>query len=858
MLSALVLLPSAHAWLGNDGVYDWSASGAVDPDAPTHVWVDVPSYPGAIQLGVSSVDDDTESLAALGAQTFRFYGFEYGMDAIWVSSNGLLVFDASGSYVQSYCCSGESIPTPQLWQSAIAAFWTDLNPLSGGEIWAVATPSETVVSWVGVQFYGVGGSISVQVGLRPDGSFRISLNDQQGTGNPVAIGHQRDLFTGNGVFAGMTAPFPKTWLFVPDAVDDDGDGYTDVDDCDDSDPAVHPGAVDTACDGVLADCIPSGDEDDDDGDGSFVCDGDCDDTWSLVYPGAPELCDQVDNDCNGMVDENLPLTTYYVDLDFDGWGDVNGATLDACGPFFGYGPPGDCDDTDWSISPWQSEDCDPNVDRNCDGDPTLDAYDQVPYRPDADGDGYGPDPELLTCVVPPDAATQSGVDCDDAESTAYPGAPEGCDGIDNDCDGLVDDDDPDVLATTTYHPDDDGDGYGSASDPGGAFCTPPSGWVTDATDCDDAESTAYPGAPEACDGIDNDCDGLVDDDDPDVIALLYYPDADGDGRGDANATGVLACVAPSGMVDDATDCDDSNATVSPGQIEACPDGIDNDCDGLVDADDPDYTDQGVELWFDQDGDGVGTPGLTLVACSADVLPGYVSPGFGTDCNDGDPTVSPNEPEVCDNVDNDCDNQVDEGSISSPYYPDADLDGYGDSSVLPVLSCLPVPGAVNNGNDCDDTDPAINPVATETCDGVDENCSGIVDDGLPMTTWYIDADDDGYGDADDAGTTTCATLTGHVTENTDCDDAEPDVNPGVDEIPDDGIDNDCDGVATDTPVVDSDRDGIPDPIDPDPLSDGDVAPPADPDPDFGCGGCASGAPASGLWALGLGLLALRRR
>jgi len=860
MIALLALLPTATAWIGDDGVYSWSQSGSVDVDAPAHTWVDVPTLPGAILLGVSTIDDGTESLAALGTQSFRFYGVPYNTDQIWVSSNGPVLFTPSSTNIPNYCCSGFPLPTSSLQSPAILPFWTDLNPAAGGDIWVVDTGSEIIISFVAVQFFGSGGAVSAQVGLRPDGSFRISVDDQQLSGNPIAIGHQRDSITGNEVFLGSSAPVPTTWLFVPDSVDDDLDGFSDVDDCDDSDPTVYPGAMDTACDGVIADCVPSTAEDDNDGDGVFICAGDCDDNRSWVYPGAPEQCDSIDNNCDNQIDEGLPLQIYYADTDNDGWGDALGATQLACGPTFGWADPGDCDDTDWTISPWQQEDCDPLVDRNCDGDPILDAFDALPYWVDLDGDGYGPDPVIFACVVPADAAPLGGGDCDDANDATSPEGSEICDGIDNDCDGLIDDEDPDVLATMLFFPDSDGDGVGSAAATPSLFCSPPAGWVSSNTDCDDAEAAAYPGAPEDCDGIDNDCDGLIDDEDPDVLAPLYYPDADEDGAGSAATPGALSCTPLPGFVTSATDCNDADPTIHPTAVEACPDGIDNDCDGLIDADDPDYSDQGVELWFDQDGDGIGTDSLSLIACSTDVLVGYVSPSLGIDCDDNNPTISPLEVEVCDGVDNDCDGQVDEDSVSSPYYPDLDLDGFGDDSATPVLSCAPLPDLVTNSTDCDDTDATINPVTTELCDGVDQNCSGVADDGLPTTTWYVDADADGYGDVDDPGTSTCDSLSGSVSDNTDCDDDDADINPGVDEVLDDGIDNDCDGVAQDAPVVDTDGDGVPDDIDPAPNSAGDRAPPADPAPDYGCGGCGVASSGGSSWALilvGLGLIGRRR-
>jgi hypothetical protein len=179
---------------------------------------------------------------------------------------------------------------------------------------------------------------------------------------------------------------------------------------------------------------------------------------------------------------------------------------------------------------------------------------------DADGDGVT-------------AAT----DCDDGDAAVYPGAPEACDGVDNDCDELADDDDADAPRSTFYA-DLDGDGFGRGTSPRDA-CAAPEGYVADATDCDDARDHIYPGATEVCDGLDGDCDGVGDD--AEDGAGAWFLDADGDGFGDA-AESVQDCAAPSAYVADATDCDDGDATTHPGAEDPCG-GADADCDGYDDA-----------------------------------------------------------------------------------------------------------------------------------------------------------------------------------------------------------------------------------------------------------------------------------
>ena len=333
-----------------------------------------------------------------------------------------------------------------------------------------------------------------------------------------------------------------------DAPDTDGDGSTVCEDCDDSDPALLPGALELPCDGVDNDCDPGTlDGPDADGDGITVCD-DCDDGDAEVYPGAPERCNGIDDDCDPATDEEVD-------------GDGDGTSV--CG--------GDCDDTDPAVLPGVGEICN-GIDDDCD--PATDEQ--------GDGDGDG----LTICDG----------DCDDGDPTVFPGAPELCDGADNDCNALVDE-----YVTLDL----DGDGYSpclgdcddgdAASYPGAEEvlcdgqdndCDPGTEDAPDEDgdgapvcgDCDDLDPGAFPGGTEVpCDGIDNDCDPGT----PDSM------DADGDGWED--------CVDcddgdPDLNLDDGDgdgwspcdgDCDDGDADVSPGLAEVL-DGRDNDCDGLYD------------------------------------------------------------------------------------------------------------------------------------------------------------------------------------------------------------------------------------------------------------------------------------
>ncbi len=197
---------------------------------------------------------------------------------------------------------------------------------------------------------------------------------------------------------------------------------------------------------------------------------------------------------------------------------------------------------------------------------------------DLDGDGWGGSME--TGCEAPAGAVDRGDDCDDGNAALSPDATETCDGLDNDCDGLVDE----GFSLVHACPDDDGDGSGSAVGEV-PVCEVPAGWLQSCDDCDDGNADVSPTGIEACNGLDDDCDGLVDDDDTAIIGTTEWAtDVDGDGYGDAMDT-TRACEAPAGHVADQTDCDDTEASVNPGAAEVCLDLVDQDCDGLGD----DYT-----------------------------------------------------------------------------------------------------------------------------------------------------------------------------------------------------------------------------------------------------------------------------
>lgn len=507
---------------------------------------------------------------------------------------------------------------------------------------------------------------------------------------------------------------------------------------------------------VLGACTAGGEPDvvagevDQDRDGWSVAEGDCDDFTFSTHPEAAEVWyDGVDSDCGGEDDS-----------DADGDGSPGGEQ--------GL----DCNDADSAIYPGAAEVCN-GVDDNCDGAIDADAVDAAPIFADGDRDGFGIGPALWTACWAPDGTSVLDGDCNDQSAMALPGGRESCDGLDNDCNGAVDDDPDD--GTSRYF-DGDGDGHGDATTLT-AFCEVPENWLTDGTDCDDGDPLSYTGAAELCDGRDNDCDGEADD--GATTDRTWFIDGDGDGVG--HSAGETACAVPAGHALLDTDCDDADDTVFPGAEESC-DGKDNDCNAVIDDDPVD----GVATFTDADGDGTGNMASEVRLCS----PTQSSIVVGGDCDDENASAAPGLVEACNGYDDDCDGAVDEpvATGASTWYIDEDGDGSGVPSVSTPACSVPA-GFSASADDCDDADASVSPGEPEVCDGRDQDCDGVADDSPSDGQWvYVDEDGDGFGAG--TGEIGCEPGDGSAAQGGDCDDLAGDIHPEATES-DDGIDNDCD-------------------------------------------------------------------
>ncbi|RJQ42789.1 MAG: hypothetical protein C4538_12990 [Nitrospiraceae bacterium] len=648
-----------------------------------------------------------------------------------------------------------------------------------------------------------------------------------------------------GIFSGASAQT---------CTDNDNDGYSIQGgacgpvDCDDTDSRVFPGAQ-RICDGKDNDCDGRTDfstDVDKDKDGVPWCAGDCDDNNANRYPGntelygSPKCSDGIDNDCNSRIDSSDPnCQNPCPDKDKDGYGNPGS-------PFCANGPATDCNDNDPAISPGAPDTTCNGIDENCSGlpdegfvpaptncgvgacastgqgicqsgtivntctpgtpqaegpfgsptcsdgldndcDSKADAADNSCATPclDNDGDGYGANGD-------PSCPNGTSVDCNDNDVNINPGAPDAtCNGVDENCNGTADDqyiaasiscgvgactregqsicqNGTIVNTCTPGTPQAEGP-FGSTSCNDGvdnncngltdAFdtvsCsskdvdTDQDGFTPNQSDCDDTDSKVYPGAPRICDGKDNDCDGRTD----------FSTDVDKD------KDGVPWC---------AGDCDDNNSLRSPQITEGpfgapqCSDLIDNDCDNKVDAIDPDCQNP----CLDKDKDGYGNPGSS-----------YCPRGAATDCNDKNASINPGVVDNnCNGIDENCSGTADEGFMPVPTNCGVGACGSTGQDVCQGGNMLNtcVPGAPQQEGT----------LGNPTCsDGIDNNCNGLSDVSDPKClTACIDNDGDGYGVNGDPSCTKGSAV--------DCNDSNPNINPGAPDANCNGIDENCSGTSDD--------------------------------------------------------------
>jgi hypothetical protein len=300
------------------------------------------------------------------------------------------------------------------------------------------------------------------------------------------------------------------------------------------------------------------------------------------------------------------------------------------------------------------------------------------------------------------------------------------------------------------------------------------GVSVEAGDCVDADPSIYPGATEACDAVDSNCDGSIVD---------QFPDLDGDGTPDCIDDDDDADGTP-----DTADCEPMDASIHPGATDLPDDGVDQDCNGS----------DGTTCFVDLDGDGAGT--TVQVAVDGDCTD-VGEATIGGDCDDTNAAVHPGADEIIGNgLDDDCDD-------TESCFSDQDDDGFRteDTVVSADLDCDD-PGealAYLPATDCNDAAADIHPNATEVPgDGVDQNCDG-------SEICFVDADDDGFR-TEDTVVSTAVTCSGAgealaVLPSTDCDDTAATVNPSAVEVAGDELDQDCDG--TELCFVDQDNDGF---------------------------------------------------
>jgi hypothetical protein len=486
-----------------------------------------------------------------------------------------------------------------------------------------------------------------------------------------------------------------------------------------------------------------------------------------------EACNGLDDDCDGQADEFLVQACAAAcgpgtqTCGSGAWGVCQGPGTVACTDWKTCGTVAACD-----CLPAPAETCN-LLDDDCDGvtdEENAAGCTRWYLDQDADGWGAGTTSVCLCAPMGPFRASKIG-DCNDSNAAVNPGAPESCNGADDDCDGAKDEGacgcTPGVEACNGLDDDCDGQtdeslslpcatecGEGLRNCDGGAWgpCDAPEpGPCTDWGTCGTVESCNCPAAPpEACNGLDDDCDGQTDE-------------------------GACGC--------------------TPG-VEAC-NGKDDDCDGVTDEENA----IGCTTWYrDMDADGWGATGAPRCLCAAGGL--YRASKTG-DCDDMHPATYPGAQEACDGIDNDCDGTADDGLVR----PCSSACGSGsETCTAGIWTCsAPAPQPCTDWATCTTVQRcACEPKPSEACNGADDDCDGQTDEGccVPLLELCngLDDDCDGYVDEDwPQRGTTCTTGTGACMRQgkwicrADGTTVECDATPGS-AVPEacNGLDDDCDG------------------------------------------------------------------